>query len=241
MNTVERVAEAIRRNPEGLLLLGAGVALMLRHAASSAGGAAERQSRASRASDRYDADGAGETSGGSAASELAGKVSAAAGDVRSYVAEAAQDLTDRASEYGQAASRRAREAADSAYRSAEGVFETHPMSIAVAGLAAGCLAAAVFPPTRFERDTLGPIGRRAADAAAETGELVKSAAVERVTSAALKAGGQLKDAVAEGRVNTGNIGEVARDIASDFKSNLTGGAGETGGRKADTPMAKAQL
>ena len=45
MTTVERVAQAIRRNPEGLLLLGAGVALMLRNAATSGSAQPQRKRR----------------------------------------------------------------------------------------------------------------------------------------------------------------------------------------------------
>jgi histone H3/H4 len=256
MTTVERVAQAIRRNPEGLLLLGAGVALMLRNAATANSTKPPRKRSVRPAADRY-YDGAGNGSADTAEG-LASKVSAAADDVRNYVSETAQDLSDKASEYGEAASRRTREAADSAYRSTreaadsayrsvESAIEAHPVSLAIAGLAAGCLAAAVFPSTRFERATLGPIGRRAAEAASETGELVKTAAVARVTKAALKAGEQLKDAVTERRLNTDNLGEVARDVASDFTNNVAGGSEsktgsqQTGSRQTDSRMAKAQL
>jgi hypothetical protein len=245
MNTVDRVARAIRQNPEGLLLLGAGVALMLRHAASSGNPKPRRKSRMGSASDRH-SENVGtdrrESEG------LASKVSTAAEDARSYVADTANDLAgkasdlaDKASEYGHAATRRTRQAADSAYRSVEGVIETHPVSIAIAGLAAGCLAAAIFPATRIERETLGPLGRRAADAASEAGEIVKSVAVERVTSAAFKAGEHLKDAVSEGKFDTETLGQVARNVASDFKTNLTGGDSEAGEARPDKRMAKAQL
>lgn len=281
MTTVDRVAQAIRRNPEGLLLLGAGVALMLRNAASAGTTPFQRNRSVQPAADRYyDSEGYGASNTGEGLGKegLGSKVSAAADDVRNYVSDTAQDLSDKASEYGEAASRRTREvagsayqstkdAADSAYRSVESAIEAHPVSIAIAGLAAGCLAAAVFPSTRFERDTLGPIGRRAAEAASETGEMVKTAAVARVTNAAMKAGEHLKDAVTERKVNTGNLGEVARDVASEFTNNVTGGgenktgsqqpgnqAGnqpsgggqqsggqQTGGRQAGTRTAKVQL
>lgn len=244
MTTVDRIARAIRQNPEGLLLLGAGVALMLRQAATANSTSPQRKRR-KRADSYYDS-----TESGAATDDdgLTGKVAAAAGDVRSYVSGTAQDLTDKASEYGQAASKRTREvagtayrstrdAADSAYRTVESTIDAHPVTIAVAGLAAGCLAAAVFPSTRFERDTLGPIGRRAAEAASETGEMVKSAAVARVTKAAVKAGEQIADRT----FKTDNLGEVARDAASEFTSNLTDGDTKTGKRQADTRSAKAQL
>jgi len=254
MTTVERVAQAIRQNPEGLLLLGAGVALMLRNAATASSAAPQRKRRTGATAGRdYDSAGNGIANDVSRTTEgLASKVSAAADDVRSYVSETAQDLTDKASEYGNAATRLSREAADSAYRSTreaagsayrsvEGVVEAHPVSIAIAGLAVGCLAAAVFPSTRFERETLGPIGRRAAEAASETGELVKTAAVARVTEAALKAGEHMKDAVAERKLNTENLGQVAREVATDFTNNVTGGGEtKTGTRQTDSRMAKAQ-
>jgi hypothetical protein len=253
MSTVERVARAIRQNPEGLLLLGAGVALMLRHASNTAQTGSKRRKRT--ASDSYydPAYSAAAEDTASASDGIASKVAAAADDVRGYVSDTAQDLSEKASEFGQAASRRTREAAgsayqstreaaSSAYRSVESTIDAHPASIAVAGLAAGCLAAAVFPSTRFERETLGPIGRRAADAASETGELVKTAAVARMTKAAMKAGEQLKDAVVERKVGTDNLGEVVRDVATDFAHNLTDTDDKkTGSRPADTRAAKAQL
>lgn len=255
MTTVERVARAIRQNPEGLLLLGAGVALMLRHASSANNAQPQRKRRKPAGSaSYYDSAESGTAGGVEAASDgLTSKVASAADDVRSYVSETAHDLTEKASDYTQAASKRTREvadsayrttrdAADSAYRSVESAIEAHPVSIAVAGLAAGCLAAAVFPSTRFERDTLGPIGRRAAEAASETGELVKTAAVARVTNAAMKAGEQLKDAVTERKFSTDNLGEVARDVATDFTNNLTGGdESKSGSRQPSTRSAKAQL
>jgi hypothetical protein len=254
MTTIDRVARAIRQNPEGLLLLGAGVALMLRHASSLNSTQPQRKRRKRTASDSYYDSAEDMASDATAAGEgLASKVAAAADDVRGYVSGTAHDLTEKASEFGQTASRRTREVADtayqstreaagSAYRSLENTIEAHPVSIAVAGLAAGCLAAAVFPSTRFERETLGPIGRRAADAASETGELVKSAAVARMTNAAMKAGEQLKDAVVERKLSTDTIGEVVRDVATDFTSNLTGsGESKPGSRQPDARSAKAQL
>jgi hypothetical protein len=250
--TVERVTKAIRQNPEGLLLLGAGVALMLRHAASSGSATPQPKRRARTAADHY-YDAATDDVAGSA-DGLASKVSAAAEDVRSYVSETAHDLTDKASEYGHAATKRTREvadsayrstreAADSAYRSVEGVIDAHPVSIAIAGLAAGCLAAAAFPSTRFERETLGPIGRRAAEAASETGELVKSAAVARVTKAAFTAGEQLKEAVAERKFNTDTLGDAARNVASDLSGNVSsdGSESDKGKRQTSSRIAKAQL
>jgi hypothetical protein len=254
MTTIDRVARAIRQNPEGLLLLGAGVALMLRHASSLTSTQPQRKRRKRAASDSYYDSAEDMASDATAAGEgLASKVAAAADDVRGYVSGTAHDLTEKASEFGQTASRRTREVADtayqstreaagSAYRSLENTIEAHPVSIAVAGLAAGCLAAAVFPSTRFERETLGPIGRRAADAASETGELVKSAAVARMTNAAMKAGEQLKDAVVERKLSTDTIGEVVRDVATDFTSNLTGsGESKPASRQPDARSAKAQL
>lgn len=251
MTTVERVARAIRENPEGLLLLGAGVALMLRNTASAGTGS---RGSASRATD-YDSaayDGSAYGAANDTSEGLRDRVSAAADDARTYVSETAQDLSDKASEYGQrtrdaaeGAYRATRDVASSAYRSVESVVDAHPVTIAVAGLAAGCLAAAVFPSTRFERDTLRPIGRRAAEAASETGEMVKSAAVARVTKAAAKAGEQLKEAVDNGKLNADNAAGVARDIASNAASALTGSSGDSdsspGERRSTNGNIKAQF
>lgn len=246
MTTVERVARAIRENPEGLLLLGASVALMLRNAGSP------RTAKSSARTRYYDSaayDGSDYDATNDNGESLRDRASAAVDDARSYVSDTAQDLSDKASEYGQrtreaadGAYRATRDAASSAYQSMESVVDTHPLTIAVAGLAAGCLAAAVFPSTRFERDTLGPIGRRAAEAASETGEMVKSAAVARVTKAAAKAGEQLRDAASGRTLNIDNANEVARNVASAAADSMSGtGDSESAKRQSTARTAKAQL
>jgi hypothetical protein len=112
------------------------------------------------------------------------------------------------------------------------------MSIALAGVAAGCLAAAVFPSTQFERENLGPLGRRAAS---DTGAFVKAAATERVARAAVKATDQIREAVSERRLNADTVGEVARDVAKDFASNLAGREDDTTKKQSSAAKPKAQL
>jgi hypothetical protein len=249
MNTLERVADTIRKNPEGLLILGAGVALMLRNASAFS----KRQGKAAEPFDPYRHNVVGrrnDTNGFSdkvnAASET---VSTVAKDARDYVTGAAadigdkaseygRDLADAASEYGRATSDHTRKAAQSALRSAENVMDSHPMSIALAGVAAGCLAAAVFPSTQFERENLGPLGRRAAS---DTGAFVKAAATERVARAAVKATDQIREAVSERRLNADTVGEVARDVAKDFASNLAGREDDTTKKQSSAAKPKAQL
>ena len=72
--------------------------------------------------------------------------------------------------------------------------------------------AAAFPPTRFERETLGPAGERLSEAASSAGE--------RLTEAASAAGERLATAADEKGLNKEGLKEVARDAAGTFEKSL---------------------
>jgi len=201
MNSIDRIVHAVRKNPEGLLLLGAGVALMLR---SATDGLPRQDANvgASRRGVDERAVGAGEA------------VRAGTADVRDAVSGVARDIGNKATELGQATADGAIRAAIGARSSVENVVEAQPIAVAIAGLAVGCLAAAFLPASRLENEMIGPLGRKAADALSEAGD--------RVKEATLKAGEQLRDAASERGLSKSGLSEVARDVAQDFKSNVTG-------------------
>ena len=152
----EWIMGAVTRNPEGLLLLAAGAALLMR-----SGGQSRRRSYAERLSERRDAartfvnreetTGVGERVGeaarraGEYVSEATDRVSEAA---RSYASSA----VDYADEATRAAAERSRRMADQARDTADYVVREQPWTIALAGLVAGAAVAAVF--TLFPYTTL---------------------------------------------------------------------------------------
>lgn len=150
MNQMDRLITAVKENPEGVLLLGAAVALILRKTAG-AGDASEPGSRRKRAT-QSDAD-----------------LSSA---MRDYAAEA----RDRAADYADAAKKQASRTLKQTKKTAKRFADNQPLGLAFGGLAAGVMLAAMFPPTEIERDVLGPLGQRAADMADEAKAQVKDVA-----------------------------------------------------------------
>jgi len=73
------------------------------------------------------------------------------------------------------------------------MFQRHPMSLGLAGLALGAGVAAILPVTRTERDALGQVGERARDkvseVAAQASELAR-AAIDEVSQGAGSSAGE---------------------------------------------------
>src|ERR1044072_4623827 len=150
------ITGAVTRNPEGLLLLAAGAALLLR------GGRSQRQSHAQAfpaAASQYRSKGGdhitdrineGVRRAGEYVSETTDKVSETA---RSYASSAA----DYADEAARLAAERARQVADKTRETAKYMVREQPWAVAVTGLLAGAAVAAIFPPSRIERRALGGV------------------------------------------------------------------------------------
>ena len=172
----EWIMGAATRNPEGLLLLAAGCALLMRNGRSQSPRRSYAESFPSRGGERRSFDtrendktGIGERVGeaarraGEYVSEATDKVSETA---RSYAASAAE-YTDEAA---QIAAERSRRVADQARDTADYIVREQPWAVALAGLAAGAAVAAAFPSTRIERRTLGEVGESLRSRAGSIGE-----------------------------------------------------------------------
>jgi ElaB/YqjD/DUF883 family membrane-anchored ribosome-binding protein len=224
---------ALKKNPEGLLLLAAGCALLLRT------GSASR----ARASDEYQMHGYGRSNrdwnmreGVSRAADTAREYASNVGDnlnkTADRVGKTLSDTTDRvgktlsetADRYTSAAGEYVEDArrtivdqsgriAEQAQSTVERIVREQPLAIAIAGLAAGAAVAAAFPATRFERETLGPVGERLSDAASSAGE--------RLTEAASAAGERLKAAAEEKGLHAEGLKETARDVAGTFEKSFS--------------------
>jgi hypothetical protein len=200
----EWMLNAVKRNPEGLLLLAAGAVLMLRSGARASGPA---QSMAA----AYDRGSGDIRQTFDAASDVARQTVDKAG----AYASAASDYADKArrvvSEQSERVSQQTRSTANS-------ILQNQPLAVVAAGLAAGAVVAAAFPPTSLERETLGPIGDQVSKAAERFGDQVKEA-----TS---KASEKLKTAADQRGVNAEGLKQVADEVVDTFKSSLKGQLGE---------------
>ena len=179
--TGDWIMGAVKSNPEGLLLLAAGCALLLRSGASGRSAQAHERSEwtgtgRERTNEYY---GPGQTGAG-----ISETISRAADSARDYAADVSETVIDKAGTYASAVG----EYADDAWRQSERfvgqarntvqntinrVLQDQPLALAVVGLAAGAAIAAVLPATAVERRTLGPAGERLTDAAASAGQQLK--------------------------------------------------------------------
>lgn len=212
---------AVKKNPEGLLLLAAGCALLLRHSSGWSGRSAQSTTTDSRSS------GYGHQGGARQNNEpgVSDSISRAADSAREYASDVgktasnyAAAVSDYAGEAGRAvvdqSERLAKQTQTTIQDAIKRVLKEQPLAVAVMGLAAGAAAAAVLPSTDVERRTLGPAGEKLSEAAATVGE--------NLSEAASKAGERLVGAAEERGLNSKGLKEVASDVAGVFGSTLRG-------------------
>jgi hypothetical protein len=209
----EWIMNLVTRNPEGLLLLGAGAALLMRsrrehpiqrgYVQSSvgdgqryeqAGGSGQRIGEAVRRAGEYVSDVTGQ------ATETARSYAASAAE---YADETAQEAIDRSKDIAG----RARETADY-------VVREQPWAVVLTGILAGAAVAAVFPSTRIEQRALGEVGERLRSAAGAAGEQLREAGI--------KAGERLSEVAAERGLNPKGLKEAVQDVGGSFNSALRG-------------------
>ena len=222
---------AVKRNPEGLLLLAAGCALMMRSGSSSQ---RPRDGNERSVASRYDQptgyENASSPSGSvGASSGLSQGVSRAAEFARDYATEIKDRVSETASSHASSVAdyaedarrsvtehsgRMAREVQSTVQRSISRVVREQPLAIAILGLAAGAAVAAILPASDIERETLGPAGEKISDAASKAREQLKEATA--------KAGDRLMSAAEERGLNAEGLKEVAQDVAGAFGSAFSG-------------------
>src|SRR5712675_2926137 len=161
------LVSAVTKNPEGLLLLAAGCALVLR-SASSRNVQRSREQRDGSRNDRWQMP--------ESASQIADTARDYASEVGQTVSQVGQAVGEKADQYATAAGEYADQArrtvvdqsgrlAGQAQSTIERIVRDQPLAVAVAGLAAGAAVAAAFPVTRVEQETLGTAGQKLAEAA----------------------------------------------------------------------------
>jgi flagellar hook-basal body complex protein FliE len=224
------IFNAIKRNPEGLLLLAAGAVLMMRTNSPQSSQAASIDATYGPAKDA-----ASKTASqmGDAVTDIARRTMDAASSYASTASDTARQTMDAAKsyassavEYADQAKRVVGEQSDRVVRQtrsvAQGVLQNQPLAIVAAGLAAGAALAAAFPPTELEKETLGPMGDQVSKAAERFGDQLKQA-----TS---KAGEKLKTAAEERGLHTEGLKDVAGEVVDAFKASMTGQAEQTNDR-----------
>jgi hypothetical protein len=224
---------AVKNNPEGLLLLAAGCALLMRTS-----GASKSHSRDARVYGRNDMTQRGREARVRTVGERLSETAQSAGD---YVSDIGESVVETASSYASSVSsyaddvarataersgQLARQAQSTARDTINRVVQEQPLTVALVGAAAGVAVAAAFPATDLENRTLGPTGERLRDAAGRAGEQLKDAAT--------KAGQRLAAAADERGLNTEGLKEVARDVGETFSSALEGEDA------SQTPRSKSQ-
>jgi hypothetical protein len=218
-----------KRNPEALLVLAAGCALLMR-----GGGSSPSQASAAYHSDYYGNRGQEARTPGNWSEGASRAVEGAteyASDIKDRVADAAgsyaSSISDYAGSVGSTISTQASRIADqtqSTVKTGIGyVLREQPLAVVALGVAVGAAIAAILPSTEMEARTLGAAHEAVADAAGKVGENLMEAAGE--------AGERLKQGVAERGFNSEGLKDLAHEVADTFANKVAGASTESrGGR-----------
>jgi hypothetical protein len=238
-----------RRNPEALLLLAAGCALLMRSGGSSPSRTPARR-QYSDEYQGYESEPSYRSAANKAASKVGDGISRAgetateyASDIKDRISETAGSYAESMSQFAQDAGRTVsvhserlrRQAKSTLQASMDTVLREQPLAVAVAGLAAGAAVAAVFRSTEIENRALGGAHEALAEAASKAGE--------NLMGAAGKAGERLKTAAAERGLTPDGLKNLAGEVAGTFTNAVTGNdAGHRGATPApQSPHSGASL
>jgi hypothetical protein len=212
---MEGIMGAMTRNPEGLLLLAAGAALLMRSGRGQStrryAAVGEHGYRAATFDNRQESTGIGDRVG-EAARRAGEHVSEATDRVSETARSFASSAVDYADEAARVAAAQSSRVAEQARETADYVVREQPWAVALAGLIAGATLAAIFAPTRIEKRTLGQVGQRLRSAAEVVGT--------RVVEAGMQAGERLSEVAEERGLTKEGLKEAARDVGETFSSAL---------------------
>jgi hypothetical protein len=221
------VMGAARRNPEALLLLAAGCALLMR----SGRGTSRRATAPARyPEDRGYSPVSDVPSVRQGLSRTAEKATGHASDIKDRVSDTASAYAESISDFAADARRTVSEGSERFKRQAqttlntamERVLRDQPLAVALAGLAAGAAVAAAFPSTDVENRALGGAHEALASVVDQAGKAVMGAAS--------KAGDHLKTAAEERGLTSQGLKDLASDVADTFTDAV---AGKTDDHKTD--------
>jgi hypothetical protein len=210
-----------KRNPEALLVLAAGCALMMRGGGSSS----NRGSAVGYDRDYYGNREPQARPPGSwreAATQAVEGATAHASDIKDRVTDAASSYASSVSDYagsvGRTISTQTSRLADQTQSSVGTgigyVLREQPLALVVLGVAAGAALAALLPSTEVENQTLGPAHEAIAGAAGKVGENLMDAVGE--------AGERLKQGAAERGLSSEGLKGLAHEVADTFANKVSG-------------------
>lgn len=225
------LGQMFRRNPEGVLLMGAGIALLMRSNSILNTKTAMTPSAKSAAA-MGGADGALKT----AADQAQSYAGAASSAVKSYVEGAtnvAQSYIDSAAATVDKARDAVAEQAARVKQQSQGMIDKggqmldqgsdyvkqgsdfvreRPLAIAALGIGAGMAIAALLPATEIENRVVGPVLDKATDSARDVGS--------RVARATGAAGDGLAQSISKRGLNESGVKEIVHEIADSFTGAL---------------------
>jgi len=201
-----------KRNPEALLVLAAGCALLFRGGGSS-GRAFAASSTGSASDGEWNVSRTAQTSDG-------------VGDLKERIVEAGSSVVGRATEMTRNLSAQSRQFADQAQSTLTNSFgqllREQPLALVAAGLAVGATVAALLPATELEERTFGD--------ARDTVAGMAGKAVESAKDASLELGRGLADRASQG------VKELAQGVAERVAEEVTGGSDKSSGHGNVSPM-----
>jgi hypothetical protein len=209
-----------RRNPEGLLLLAAGCALMMRTSRGSSRGSGHGGDFTARRNPVSDASSGvrkklSDTT--EMATDYASDLKDRAADIAgSYVESVADFADDTRRAVSEGSGRLRRQAQNTLQTTMDRVLRDQPLAVAMVGLAAGAAVAAAFPATEVENRVLGGTHEALSNAVDQAGK--------SVMGAASKAGERLKTAAEERGLTSEGLKDLASEVAGSFTDAVTGKA-----------------
>ena len=217
-----------KRNPEALLVLAAGCALLMRGGGHSVpqSSAAGYRSDGYYGNQRQEARPPGNWSEG--ASRAVEGATEYASDIKDRVTDAASSYASSVSDYagsvGRTISTQTTRLVDQTQSTVETgigyVLREQPLAVVALGVAVGAAIAAILPSIEMESRTLGTAHDAVADAAGKVSETVMDAAGE--------AGERLKQGVAE---RAEGLKGLAHEVADTFVNKVSGASKESRGSR----------
>jgi len=200
----EWLISTAKRNPEALLVLAAGCALLMRGGRSSYRAAEQTASGISGSNEPWNI------------SRTTDKASEIATDMKDRIADAGSSVTEQGREMARTLSMQTSQIAGRAQSMLSSGFgqllREQPLALVVAGLAAGATVAALLPSTDLEERALGGARDAISGMAGKVGGNLMEAATD--------AGQQLTQGAAE-RATQG-FKELAQDVVGQFTEKVAG-------------------
>ena len=204
---------AARRNPEALLVIAAGCALLLRKSSSFMSSGSPYEETFDDSEEDFDASPTLSQSRSGVSEAISGATEYVS-DVSGRVYDTASSYASTAAEYAQEGGRQAARLSSRAQSTAGHVWREQPFAVAGLGLAAGAAVAALLPPTRTERRVFAQASEALVEAGGRTMESAKEAA------------GHVAERLQGGAAEIGAAGvrEIAREAAQTFVGSVSGNA-----------------